>query len=351
MKTFCFFISMKRSAFLLAFAMVYFVSSQAQTRQAQTTAMTEAASKFLQSLSATQKSKARFSLEDEERFHWNYVPLDRKGIPLLDLNTGQNKAAMDLLNTVLSDAAFKKTNAIIKLEDVLREIESASIDYRNPGKYYFSIFGTPAKDSIWGWRLEGHHVSLNFSSENNELTSATPGFMGANPAVVQSGPQKGLQILKDETEAGFALLNALNAQQKEKAIFNTRAPNDIVTGSSRKAMINDPKGILFSELTPEQQKIFLQVLGLYINRYKKPFADQMMKDLETAGLNKLQFAWAGAQQPGIGNGHYYRIQGPTIIIEYDNTQNNANHVHTVIRDLKNDFGGDQLLEHYRAKKH
>ena len=220
--------------------------------------MATAASKFLQSLSATQKSKARFSLEDEERFHWNYVPLDRKGIPLLDLNAAQNKAAMDLLNTVLSDAAFKKTNAIIKLEDVLREIESASIDYRNPGKYYFSIFGTPAKDSIWGWRLEGHHVSLNFSSENNELTSATPGFMGANPAVVPSGAQKGLQILKDETEAGFALLNSLSAQQKEKTIFNTRAPNDIVTGSSRKAMINDPKGILYSELTPDQQKIFLQ---------------------------------------------------------------------------------------------
>jgi hypothetical protein len=313
--------------------------------------MTEAANKFLQSLNASQKAKAQFNFDNEERFHWNYVPMERKGIPLMDLNSSQHKEAMDLLHTVLSDSGFKKTTAIIQLEDVLREIESASIDYRNPGKYYFTIFGTPSKDSIWGWRLEGHHVSLNFSSEDNHLISATPGFMGANPAVVPSGPKKGLQILKDETEAGFALLNSLTAQQKEKTIFNTRAPNDIVTGSSRKAMINDPKGILYSELTSDQQKIFLQVVGLYINRYKKPFAAKMMKDMETAGLEKLQFAWAGAQQPGIGNGHYYRIQGPTIIIEYDNTQNNANHVHSVIRDLKNDFGGDQLLEHYKNKKH
>ena len=342
---------MKPPALLIAFACLCFLSCQSQPKQAPTNEMTETANKFLQSLNASQKAKAQFSFDHEERHNWHYVPIDRKGIPLLDLNSDQHKAAMALMQAVLSETGFKKTNAIIKLEDVLREIESASIDYRNPGKYYFTIFGSPMKDSIWGWRLEGHHVSLNFSSENNELISGTPGFMGANPAVVLSGPQKGLQILKDETEMGFTLLNSLNAQQKEKAIMNARAPNDIITGSSRKAMINDPKGILYSELTSNQQKIFLQLLSLYLNRYKKTFADKMMKDVETAGMNHLQFAWAGAQQPGIGNGHYYRIQGPTIIIEYDNTQNNANHVHTVIRDLKNDFGGDQLLEHYRNKKH
>ena len=313
--------------------------------------MATAASKFLQSLNSDQKGKTQFSLDDEERYNWHFVPKDRKGIALRELNTAQHTAAMELLRSALSDKGFNKTTAIIKLENVLREVEQANEEYRNPGKYYFSIFGTPAGDSIWGWRLEGHHVSLNFSSKDNRLISGTPGFMGANPAVVLSGSQKGLQVLKDETMLGFALLNSLDAKQKEKAIIQSKAPNDIITGASRKAMIKDPKGILYSELSSNQQKAFMEVLNLYIHRYKQSFAEQMMKDIETAGLNNLQFAWAGAEQPGIGNGHYYRIQGPTIIIEYDNTQNNANHVHTVIRDLKNDFGGDQLLDHYKNRKH
>lgn len=312
--------------------------------------MAAAANQFLQTLSGSQKAKAQFKFEDEERYDWHYVPKNRNGLPLRELNNDQHNAAMELLRTALSDPGFKKTTSIIKLEAVLREVENASPDYRDPGKYYFSIFGDP-KDSIWGWRLEGHHISFNFSSQNNELVSATPGFLGANPAVVLSGPEKGLQILKDETESGFAFLNSLDTKQKEKAIITSTAPADIITANSRKAMISDPQGILYSELNSGQQKIFMQLLSLYVNRYKRPFAMQMIKDIEAGGLNKLQFAWAGAQQPGLGNKHYYRIQGPTIIIEYDNTQNNANHVHTVIRDLKNDFGGDQLLEHYKSHKH
>ena len=342
---------MKPIALLFVFASLCFLPCQSQTKQTQTNAMATAATKFLKSLNSEQKGKAQFSLVDEERYNWHFIPRDRKGLALRELDAAQYTAAMDLLKSALSDKGFNKTNAIMKLENVLREVEKADEEYRNPGKYYFSIFGTPAGDSVWGWRLEGHHVSFNFSSKDNQLISGTPGFMGANPAVVLSGPQKGLEVLKDETTLGFALLHSLDAKQKEKAIIESKAPNDIITGASRKAMIKDPKGILYSELNSKQQKTFMEVLNLYIHRYKQAFADQMMKDLETGGLNKLQFAWAGAEQPGIGNGHYYRIQGPTIIIEYDNTQNNANHVHTVIRDLKNDFGGDQLLEHYKSHSH
>lgn len=342
---------MKPIALLFVFASFGFLCCQSQTKQTETNNMAAVAGKFLQSLNSEQKAKAQFSLDDEERYNWHFVPKDRKGIALRELNGTQHEAAMALLRSALSDAGFNKTNAIIKLEIVLREVEQANEEYRNPGKYYFSIFGTPARDAIWGWRLEGHHVSLNFSSKDNQLISGTPGFMGANPALVLSGSQKGLQVLKDETLLGFALLRSLDAQQKEKAIIQAKAPNDIITGASRKAMIKDPKGIMYSELNADQKKAFMRVLNLYIQRYKQSFAEQMMKDLETAGFNNLQFAWAGAEQPGVGNGHYYRIQGPTIIIEYDNTQNNANHVHTVIRDLKNDFGGDQLLDHYKNGKH
>ena len=180
--------------------------------------------------------------------------------------------------------------------------------------------------------------------------SGTPSFLGSNPGIVLAGPEKGKQVLKDETELGFALLHSLDASQLKKAMISADAPGEIFTSNSRKALISDPQGILYNELTAVQQKNFLQLLSVYIHRYTRFFAMGMMQEIETAGLNKLRFAWAGAQQPGPGNPHYYRIQGPSIIIEYDNTQNNANHVHTVIRDLNNDFGGDELMEHYKNHK-
>jgi hypothetical protein len=265
----------------------------------------------------------------------------------------QIKTAFALLRTALSDTGFNKANSIIQLENVLREVENrpANDTHRDPGNYSFSIFGNPATDAIWGWRLEGHHISFNFSSEDNRLVSGTPSFFGSNPAVVLSGSEKGKYILKDEADLGFALLYPLNKEQKDKAIISNEAPGEILTAASRHAMINDPKGILYSELDSPQQKIFLQLLSIYIHRYTRSFADVMMKEIEEAGLNNLRFAWAGDQQPGVGHPHYYRIQGPTIIIEYDNTQNNANHIHTVIRDLKNDFGGDELLKHYKNDQH
>jgi hypothetical protein len=349
---------MKPAAILL-FTSVIFLSCSSQTGNNApaanyvSTGMSATANKFLETLSAKQKAQAQFSFDQQERYNWHYVPKSRKGISLGELNELQKSAAFNLLHTALSDTGYDKTVAIIQLEAVLREVEGrpSNDDYRDPGKYYFSVFGNPGTESIWGWRLEGHHVSFNFSAKDNKLVSGTPGFLGANPAIVLSGPEKGKQILKDETELGFALLNALDAQQLEKAIISSEAPGEIITGASRKAMISDTRGILFSELNDAQQKIFLQLLSIYIHRYTTSFAMNMMHEIEDAGLNNLRFAWAGAKQQGPGNPHYYRILGPTIIIEYDNTQNNANHVHTVLRDLKNDFGGDELLEHYKRGHH
>lgn len=315
--------------------------------------MSAAANEFLKTLSAKQKDKIQFDFDGNERYNWHYIPKSRKGVPLKELSEVQQKAAMGLLRTALSDTGFEKTTAIIQLEGILREVEGrpANDEYRDPGNYYFSIFGNPATDSIWGWRMEGHHISLNFSVENNVLVAATPGFLGTNPAVVLSGPEKGKYILKNETELGFALLHSLNADQLKKAIFDKDAPSEIVTGASRKAMIEQPQGILYSDLNSSQQKLFIQLLSIYIHRYTRLFAMNMMKEIEAKGLTNLRFAWAGVQQQGVGNPHYYRLQGPTIIIEYDNTQNNANHIHTVIRDLENDFGGDELLEHYKKGRH
>jgi hypothetical protein len=315
--------------------------------------MTQAAAHFLEMLSNKQKQKTQFMFEDDERFNWHFVPMDRRGIALKELDAAQKKSAIAMLHAALSDTGFQKTLDIIQLEDILRIAEGrpTNDDYRDAGKYYISIFGDPAIDSIWGWRFEGHHISFNFSSKDNRIVSSTPNFLGANPAVVLTGPEKGMQVLKDETELGFELLHSLDAKQKEKAVINTEAPADIITGTTRKAMINEPRGIVYSELNSSQQKIFIRLLSIYIHRYTPVFATDMMNEIMDAGLSSLRFAWAGAEQGGPGNPHYYRIQGPTVIIEYDNTQNNANHVHTVVRDLKHDFGGDQLLEHYKNHKH
>lgn len=340
-------------AFLLPYIFIISFSCQAQTKTIGNNEVSLAAQRFLKSLTIEQKEKVQFSFDDEERYKWNYVPIERKGIPLNTLNADQHAAAMSLMQSALSNKGFEKSRAIMQLETVLKEIENRGPDdhYRDTGKYYFSVYGHPADANVWGWRLDGHHVSFNFSSDAKGLVSGTPGFLGANPAVVPSGKEKGKEILKDETSYGFALLHALSSDQKQKAIFSTKAPSDIVTHTDRKAMIKEVQGIAYSELNSGQQKQMLQLLQLYLGRYKEPFAKKMMVDIEKAGLNNLRFAWAGAEQPGIGNPHYYRLQGPTLIIEYDNTQNNANHIHTVIRDLVNDFGGDQLLEHYKQHKH
>src|SRR6187402_2327465 len=350
----------KPAVILFAFLAQSFLSchSQTDTRARQNTGanlsdMAKAASAFLQTLSEKQKAKIQFGFSEEERYNWHYIPRSRKGLTLNEMTGQQIKDALALLHTALSDTGFNKASSIMQLENVLREVESrpSNDTHRDPANYSFSIFGNPATDAIWGWRLEGHHIAFNFSSEDNRLVSGTPSFFGSNPGVVLSGSEKGKYILKDEAELGFALLNSLNKEQKDKAIISNEAPGEILTAASRHAMINDPKGILYNELENPQQKIFLQLLSIYIHRYTRSFAEGMMKEIEESGLNNLRFAWAGDQQPGIGRPHYYRIQGPTIIIEYDNTQNNANHIHTVIRDLKNDFGGDELLKHYKNDQH
>jgi hypothetical protein len=320
------------------------------TSSAQSNSYATMATNFLNTLSTEQRAKALYDFGSDEKYNWHFVPVkDRKGIVIGDLNEKQKEAAFALLKLYLSDTAFKQTQEIMQLELVLRELENRSQDdwFRNPLNYAFIFFGNPSDTAAWGWRFEGHHISFTFSTINNRLVSGTPGFLGANPAIVLSGPQKGKEVLKNESELGFALIQSLTSSQLSKTIIGDDAPAEIITSNSRKAMIEHPQGIHYSELNEEQQKIFLQLLSIYINRYTNHFADDLMHEIEEAGLNNLQFAWAGAQQRAIGKPYYYRIQGPTIIIELDNTQNNANHVHTVVRDLTHDFGGDELLKHYQ----
>jgi len=331
----------------LLFILLLFICAAIQTNAQDLPAKANA---FIATLNESQKTKALYPFDTAERYRFMYVPLDdRKGISMNELTDAQRSAVFDLLKTSLTTETIAKIKSIMLLDNVLKELEHRKADdhYRDPGKYFITIFGIPSANTIWGWRFEGHHIAFHFSADKKELVAGTPSFLGSNPAIVLEGPQKDENVLKDETDKGFALLHALSADELKKAIIDTAAPGEILTAASRKAMIASPAGIRYSELSAAHQQLLLQLLGLYVHRYTKLFADKMLKEIQAAGLDNLRFSWAGYTEHVLGHPYYYRIQGPSIIIEYDNSQNNANHIHTVIRDLNNDFGGDLLLQHYK----
>lgn len=307
------------------------------------------AAEFLSMLDDSLAAKAYYPFDDEERFNWHFVPRSRNGVSLNDLNEEQRQAALSLLRASLSEQGYRKARDIMALENVLRKVENRPDNdtYRDPLNYYFTIFGDPKSNGVWGWRFEGHHISVNFSSRKNEIVSSTPSFMGSNPGIVRHPGLPQQQVLKRETDLGFTLVNALSIQQLRKAVIADKAPDDIITGNRRKAELLEPRGLSFSEMNDQQQRIFMQLLNVYVRNYQFGFARRLMEKIEKAGIENLHFAWAGSLQPGAG--HYYRIQGPMLLIEYDNTQNNANHVHTVVRDLTNDFAEDILREHYERE--
>ena len=310
-----------------------------------------AAKNFIGSLDSSKKLFALFPFDTDERYGFHFFPIEnRKGIPVDQLTPPQMQAAVALMKTCLSAEAVKKVGEIMQLEVILKALERRADNdhYRDTGKYFFAIFGLPDPNTAWGWRLEGHHVSFHFSVSENKLVAGTPGFLGANPAIVPDGAQKGKQVLKEEADMGFELLHSLTKEELSKTLIDTIAPNDIITFVSRKALIEHPAGIRYGDMNGKQQQLLLRLINLYVHRYTKLFADAMLQEIEQAGLDKLQFAWAGYTEPGKNKAHYYRIQGPTVIIEYDNSQNNANHAHSVVRDLNHDFGGDLLLEHYKT---
>lgn len=307
------------------------------------------AKKFLSTIDAKTRSKLMFGYSDNERYNWNFVPTPRKGVPLSDLNTEQTKSLFELLSVFLSEQGYSKATTVLTWEGILRGVEGRgeNDNYRDPKKYFVSFFGEPAEKSLWGWRFEGHHLSMNFTYFNGVVESATPSFMGANPAVVPSGPNKGERNLKEETDLAFAFVNMLSSEQLKVAVFSQNALPEIVTGNNREAKLLDPKGIAYKDLNGDQQKAFIKLLNVFVKNYELGFSSKLWDKIQKAGVDNLTFAWAGDTKPGSGT--YYRIQGPTLQIEYDNTQTQANHVHTAVRDLTNDFATDFLKEHYQKE--
>lgn len=315
--------------------------------------MAEVVSGFLKTLNPEQKQLAAIEFEDAIRFDWHFTPRDRKGLPLKKMDAEQRKSAMAMIRLVLSDEGYRKTEQIIDLENVLRVIESrpANDTYRDPENYAFLVYGIPGKDP-WGWRVEGHHLSLHFTVINGNV-DFTPGFMGSNPGkVLADVPQKGKVILSGEQNIAFELLHSMSNAQLEKVVLGKQAPNEIFTSNTRKASLEKMQGLPMKEMTAAQKELFKKLILVYLNRYHVTLKNQQWAQLEKSGLDQIHFAWMGDSQPliGKGQGHYYRIHGPTFLIEFDNTQNGGNHIHSVVRDLTNDFGEDMLKAHY-AKAH
>jgi len=306
-------------------------------------AMQSAATAFLGSLDEAKHAKAVFPFADDARENFRYTPQVRSGLPLKEMDEAQRAAAMKLLAAALSDKGLLKASQIMSLEGVLAEIEH-NPTFRDPGKYYVSIFGKPGDATGWGWKFEGHHLALNCTVADGNKISLTPSFFGANPADVRSGPQKGLRVLKAEDELAHALLAALLAGGKKDVIFSDRAPAEILTAENRKATALEPVGIPAAVMSEAQQNTLLELIAEYTGRYRKDLAEADLGKIKTAGIAKIRFGWAGGTHPG--EAWYYRIQGPTFLMEAANTQNDANHIHATWRDFTDDFGRDILGEHY-----
>ncbi len=311
--------------------------------------MAVAARNLWASLTPAQQGKIGFDFKDALRYDWHFIPRPRKGLPLKEMSGEQKALAHALLASGLSQSGYMKAETIISLEQILASIEQGKGPVRDPELYYFNIFGKPGHPDSkepWGWRLEGHHLALNFTIVGDKGAVGGPTFMGTNPAEVKSGPRQGLRILAEEEELARQLVKSLDEGQRKKAIVQEDAPKDILSLAARKATPLAPAGIAMTELNSQQKELLNTIIVLYAERLRPELAGNDLGKIMKAGIDKVGFAWAGKLERGMP--HYYRIQGPTFLIEYDNTQNNANHVHSVWRDFENDFGDDLLKKHYES---
>jgi len=329
--------------------------------QKSASAMASAASKWLDSLTPEQRQQAALAFEGEERTHWNFIPNEmfpRKGLQMKAMSEAQRTLAHELMKAGLSQRGYSTATSIMALEDILHEIETPTGDpaaggrrfARNPLEYWVTVFGAPAAKGAWGWRVEGHHVSVRFTVKDGASVASSPTFFGSNPAEVRvEGPKKGLRVLGPEEDAARALLDTLDDTQKAAAIYDKTAPNEMVTNAKVKIDPLAPAGLAAGAMKPNQRDLLMKLVDVYVGYMEPETAKERLDRIKAAGLDKVSFAWAGETMRG--KKHYYRVQGPSFLIEYDNSQNDGNHIHSVWRDFNGDFGEDLLREHLAAYPH
>lgn len=305
-----------------------------------------AADGFVGQLSEDMREQAIFAHGAAEQFDWHYVPRSRPGVSLEQLNPAQRRALFRLLQASTGRSGYRQAIGVIALEGILWQMQSRA-DFRHPGRYFATLYGQPARDKAWGWRLEGHHLSLNFTAHAGQIVASTPAFWGANPARVPSGSHLGWRALAKQEELAFALLNSLSDEQRSKAIISRQAPREILTGVARRVDPFAEGGLAVESMSVSQRAALTSLIDSFLDTAVDAVAHRVRQRLSDA--DDLRFVWAGATSPG--EPHYYRIQSSALIIEYDNYQNGANHVHAVWRDPSNDFGENLLRSHYERAPH
>tara|TARA_B100000378_G_C18028636_1_gene406764 strand:+ start:396 stop:1382 length:987 start_codon:yes stop_codon:yes gene_type:complete len=316
------------------------------THAAAVSQMTEACSNFLYSLNSDQKAKTVYSYLDGERIFWYYPPLNRHGLPLREMDAKQRQLAYAVMASGLTDKSYEQAKLIIEHEDILGplEVEQDKVTFlRDTERYYFTIFGEPGGSDPWGWRVEGHHVCLNYSIWNDKVIAVTPFFFGANPAEVRKGPKNGLRILGDREDLAFELMESLDAGQQSKAIIYDEAPLDILTYNSSKVSLPREEGLPASRMSGTQQEMLMALVTLYVSQVRSDVAQERLDAFKTDGIDGIHLAWAGPVDKS--KAHYYRLHGGDFLVEFDNRQDGANHIHSVYRDVENDFASDVLRQH------
>lgn len=324
------------------------VGTAAVMRMTTAESMQQSAVALLDTLDEKQQSVLQKPYSEANRVGWHFVPMkERKGVALRDMNEAQKAASMRLLRSALSETGYSKATQIMLMEQVLRQLEGDGRTWeRDWQKYYVTIFGDPAaEDSPWQFSFEGHHLSLNFVCQGSEVVDSTPQFFAANPAILQSEVEgaphrKGTRMLAAEEVLAFELVNMLSDQQKKKGIIAEEAPAEIRAAGEAQPPQTEPAGISYREMTRPQLAVLENLVRTYASAVPADVYEKRMAAIKEASWGNVFFAWAGATEPGIG--HYYRIQGPTFLIEFVNTQpdaegNPANHIHCVWRDITGDF--------------
>lgn len=297
--------------------------------------MAESATRFLTALDETQKTQATFGFDDPERLNWHFIPRPRKGLPIKAMTPAQRALAFGLVQTGLGGSGYLKATTIMSLEAILKDLEQGKGPVRDPELYFLSIFGTPSEAGKWGWRVEGHHLSLNFTMDKGAIVSATPAFFGSNPGEVRSGPRQGLRTLADLEDRALRLLQALTVDQKKAAVTAEKAPSDIRAANTPQPPSDAADGIAYGQLDGAQKPMLQALVEAYAADMTPEVAAAWLDEIKKAGPENVRFSWTGA--PDRNSGHAYKVQGPTFLIEFNNTQGNANHIHAIWRNMLGDF--------------
>ena len=333
-----------RRTVLAAAALLPFGSASAQTVDA-AQRIADAANRFLLSLDDGQRRQALIAFGSANRLDWHYIPRTRSGLALGEMRADQADAARALFASVLNQRGLELLDGVRLLEGVLREQQGS---FRDPSRYYVSVFGTPGRFP-WGWRFEGHHLSLNVALPAPGHVAVTPFFTGAHPATVRDGPHRGFRLLGASEDLARQIMAGLTDRQREAAIIANRSFGEIVASPQREQDLGNPRGLLLGEMSGAHRTLVEALMDRFLGTLAPDLLAQQKKRVLEQGLATFRFAWAGSLTPG--EAHYFRVHGPVTLIEQDNTQNGANHVHAVWRDLAADFGRDALADHYRQQKH